>query len=761
MAAGAVLMLLVAVGAFALIARRDAGPLPPFPPPAARTEPDIAFEDFAGAAACAECHAEQHAAWSASTHGRAGGDPDARLLVRAFDGRPIQFRDGTVTPTRLADGRHAFIIRRPDRPDQVLPVDGVVGGAHLVGGGTQGFVTKFEDGTVRFLPWEMIRRENVWFCNTNTRLDRGWIPITPDMALHDCGDWPPIRTLGNVPRFATCQECHGSQIEVEGAPGRPAETHYVSLRINCESCHGPAARHVEAMRARPENARDAGDPAAAMPSLALLSKDASLEVCFRCHALKDALAPGYLPGKPFADYYGLALPLLSDAAVFPDGRIRTFAYQKGHLWSDCYLNGSMTCVDCHAPHSQEYRDANGLPLPNRFDDGQCTACHPSKAARIEEHTRHAADSPGSRCVACHMPYLQEPEVGTALRYARSDHTIPLPRPRFDAGLGVEVACADCHADRDATALQAQSEAWWGELKPHHPLVAGLAAAGDRPDRATLVRLLELPAPPHPMAEFIVLSSLFRDHLEPDGGALEPAVETRLRDAALARDPDAAALGLAALHWTRGNDRRTRRFLIERLGSLSAMETAVRRRWVVLLGFLGDAARESGNTTRAITAYNKALEVRPADAAVLLNLGLAHAAGGDAVAAESAYLASIAADSTNALAWTNLGISRAARGDTPGALAAYQRALAVDPTDALAWFNLGNLYLRADRPADAIDPYREATRFSPGLAPAHFNLARAYLTLDRIAEARTALRAGLDLDPSNTSAAEALRALEER
>src|SRR5688572_28468119 len=39
-----------------------------FPPPAAADSLSITPADFTGSAACAECHASQHRAWSASTH---------------------------------------------------------------------------------------------------------------------------------------------------------------------------------------------------------------------------------------------------------------------------------------------------------------------------------------------------------------------------------------------------------------------------------------------------------------------------------------------------------------------------------------------------------------------------------------------------------------------------------------------------------------------------------------------------------------------
>ena len=127
--------------------------------------------------------------------------------------------------------------------------------------------------------------------------------------------------------------------------------------------------------------------------------------------------------------------------------MRRFAYQENQRASDCYLSGSMKCVDCHDPHSQGYRDVTGAPLAGPLADRQCTGCHAAKAEPAGAHAHHRADSPGSRCVACHMPYLQEPEIGRTLRYARADHTVAIPRPGFDDSLGVGSACRSCHGDK--------------------------------------------------------------------------------------------------------------------------------------------------------------------------------------------------------------------------------------------------------------------------------------------------------------------------
>ena len=69
--------------------------------------------------------------------------------------------------------RYVFAVRQEGRSERRLTVDGVVGGGHLLGGGTQGFVTRVLDGTVRFMPFDYSRQLDRWFCSTTGRRDAG------------------------------------------------------------------------------------------------------------------------------------------------------------------------------------------------------------------------------------------------------------------------------------------------------------------------------------------------------------------------------------------------------------------------------------------------------------------------------------------------------------------------------------------------------------------------------------------------------------
>lgn len=715
---------------------------------------------YAGSASCAGCHTDQMAAWASSTHGRAGGVPGSRdnpvRVIAPFGGAPLRFADATVVP-RQVGGRYEFLVRRAGERDTAYAVDGVIGGGHMAGGGTQGFVTRWGDGTVRFLPFDWSRQTGRWFCHTGTRRDAGWVPITPALRLGECGDWPPSRVLGDDPRFSNCQGCHGSQVQLAfDTVSRRWRTSMATLAVNCESCHGPAARHVALMQSGAATPQDIG-----LPSLATLDTEGSVRNCLGCHSLKARL-PGRTPaGADPRAHYTLLLSQLGERPYTPDGRTRTFAYQEGHFASDCYRNGGMTCVSCHDPHSQGYRTADGVPIPGRTDDRQCTSCHGSKAGAeaVAAHTRHPAGSAGSRCVGCHMPYLQQPELGTAIRYGRSDHTIAIPRPAVDSSLGVVTACATCHAGWSTARLEAQVRGWWGALKPHAPAVAGVLAARGVTDPGEAAPLLLHPGVRDPMAQVAGVGEWLARFATPDQAAMPAEAERRLL--ALAEDPvlEVRAVALAALHYARGGVPRVRRVL-RRAATAPDPQGALRRRWALVLGGMGDGLREGGRPVEAAVAYRKALAVLPGEGALLGALGLAQAEGGAVAEAVATYQQALQADPWQVMAAVNQGVALERLGDAAGAAAAYTQATRIDPTHALGALNLGTLALRGGDVAGAVTALRQGVALDPGVAVGHFQLALALVQQGALREAQASVRRALALDPGHVEAGKLAEALAE-
>src|SRR5205823_2545218 len=82
-------------------------------------------------------------------------------------------------------------------------------------------------------------------------------------------------------------------------------------------------------------------------------------------------------------------------------------------------------------------------------DQMCLQCHTAYATKIEAHTRHPAQSEGSRCVSCHMPRIMR----SLLFKARTHEIDNIPDVEMTERFGQEEspnACLICHRDKDAS-----------------------------------------------------------------------------------------------------------------------------------------------------------------------------------------------------------------------------------------------------------------------------------------------------------------------
>ena len=694
-------------------------------------------DQFIGSKACQNCHPDQFSTWQQSTHGNAGGKPNKRRVLAPFDGTRINLQNGWFIPYS-ENGRFFFRAQENGFPERKYEVIGVVGGGHIYGGGTQTYFGLFPDGTMRLLPFDYQPSSNTWFFETNDQ--SGWVPVSKALSFRKSSEWPPSRTLGVMAEKQNCQQCHGSQIRTAFSSDKGKYiSSYTDLSINCESCHGPGKEHANLM----QYGKSIIQGYTGIKSLKTLSKQESVEVCAQCHALKDMIKPGYSPGKDFQDYFSTKFAMLGGNPFYPDGRIKAFGYQQNHVFSDCFINGSMTCVDCHNPHSNEYQDVNRIPLKGKFDNGQCTSCHMAKASNIVEHTFHKQESEGSLCTSCHMPFTQHKAVGKTIKFARADHTISIPRPLVDQALNINNACQQCHAEMSLAEVSKQMSEWYGELKPLHPLETALMKFNDNSTLEGLVGLLGSNSDPSPQV-FAGLSKAFMFNQPKETSE----IINKLKHLCSNSDVDIKGLALAYLYLLKGEDESLNSFVIKSLAASGKDQTKIRTRWSTALSYRAEDQVKKGMLIPGINLYEKAVKIWPRNVKAKKGLAESYILIGDFSKAIQTFGEIIQANAMDWQGWAGLGNTQTRLKQLDLAVEAYMRSLEINVYNPRAHLGIGNVLFKLKKNTLAEMHLQKAIDLDPSLSEAYIYLAATKIRLQDYKMAATILDRGLILSPQD-------------
>ena len=143
------------------------------------------------------------------------------------------------------------------------------------------------------------------------------------------------------------------------------------------------------------------------------------DTCIQCHSQGQPLtnpikgqyydwAVGYHAGLKLSDYWKLEEHKLGETSFthFPDGTAHKNRMQGNDFVQSLMYTRGVTCFSCHDPHGTE-NDAMLRKPVNEI----CASCHsvgsqngPHAAIHRGAHPS-PPDSPGSQCVACHMPKI--------------------------------------------------------------------------------------------------------------------------------------------------------------------------------------------------------------------------------------------------------------------------------------------------------------------------------------------------------------------
>src|SRR6266853_3192154 len=225
-----------------------------------------------------------------------------------------------------------------------------------------------------------------------------------------------------------CMFCHNAYPDLPSGHDQlrsePVFSGALPEGIDCQRCHGPGRRHVQAAQAEGATAEAISH---AIVNPARLTPARQMEVCMQCH-LETTSFPfphsifkydrgpfSYQPGEPLGNFM-LFFDHPSAGAQADRFQIVSSVYRLE--MSACFRksNGKLQCTTCHDPH--------GESAPKSYQ-GVCLQCHTTAFRRAVASGQHTASTD---CVQCHMPKRRTGDVVHAIM---TDHYIQLRKPERD------------------------------------------------------------------------------------------------------------------------------------------------------------------------------------------------------------------------------------------------------------------------------------------------------------------------------------------
>lgn len=343
----------------------------PEKPPAAKSLP--VTPQFAATNACAECHAERVESHRTTGHANTFATTADSKIARSFCGTSVSDEEPYFRYEYECDAEGLMVKMPRVFGNDRYPLHYALGsGRHAVT-----FLSLIPSASGQTVG---IEHRWSWFAEGNRK------GVTPGQA--NLVPTEEVDYFGMVFKqefLEKCVRCHTTSFDVRNHG-------LVNLRpnVDCEACHGPAAKHVELSRA------NATKDAVATIRVARPGRE-EIALCGKCHRLPEDIAPERLK-------------------KYPRSLVR---FQPvGMLQSRCFTQsqGKLSCSTCHDPHeTTTARNAAQY-------ESDCRQCHSAGKNAV------CPQSPDNNCIGCHMPAI---ELAPGLRF--HDHWIRI-RPVDDPAL---------------------------------------------------------------------------------------------------------------------------------------------------------------------------------------------------------------------------------------------------------------------------------------------------------------------------------------
>jgi len=654
---------------------------------------------YVGQEKCAQCHAEQVAAWRTSHHAQAMQVANDSTVLGNFSDAHFA-KDGVTSNFFKKNGKYFVRTDGPDGKLQDFELPYTFGVDPL-----QQYLVPFSNGRMQSLVL-------AWDSRSKQHDGQHWFHLYPDQKIEYAD---PLHWTGrNQTWNYMCADCHSTNLRKNYDLAKDSyATTWSEIDVSCESCHGPGSNHVAWAKTHKKDSYKPGDGSSGLtvdlrrasgnwvgsdPDTGTMRwkgqprSGNEINTCAPCHSRRHPITSDLRPGQPFLDAY--VPSLLDEGVYYPDGQILEEDYEWGSFIQSKMYHAGVTCSDCHDPHTAKLRTENLNAV--------CGRCHSAANFDSQQHHHHQAESAGALCVNCHMPTKTYMVVD-----ARRDHSFRVPRPDFSIAYGTPNACNQCHKDKSNEWAADTVVKWYGPNRRQEAHFVTALDAGRRglpnAEKALTALIADQGKPGIARATGL---SLLPSYLTP---ASLPTVQAALGD----------------------SDALVRSEAVRALAPLSPQE-----RVKLVAPLLTDPMRSVRNEAARLLAGTPPELLQDSQKAAL-----------DRATAE--LIASEMASAERPENHMNLALLYAQMGRTSDAESELQTALRLDPKFVPAMVNLADLYRTQHRDDEGQQWLQKAIAAAPTAAEPVYALGLLKIRQKQYPEAMSLLAKAASLQPNNT------------
>lgn len=655
-------------------------------------------DGYVGDAQCMQCHKTAFESWKKSDHDLAMQLANDTTVLGDFNDARTTI-DGVSYFFTKKNNRFTVQIKEIDGSEKEYSIGYTFGVYPL-----QQYLVDFQKGKKQVLrvSWDVVAKK--WYHQY----------AGDKMDPHDWLHWTESSQNWNT----MCAECHSTNLKKNyNSADDSFKTTYASINVSCESCHGPAEKHVFWAN----SSRDTTNLANAY----ILKGKTQLEqmtMCAPCHSRRAKLTENLVPGEYFENQY--LLQVLDTVNYHGDGQVDNEDYVYGSFVQSKMYHNDVKCSDCHNVHTLKLKkQGNNL----------CMQCHEPKYNEPSHHF-HPIGSESSQCINCHM---------TGKNYMgidfRRDHSFRVPRPDQSVVYGTPNACTECHKEKSNAWAASKVKEWYGDKRGDN-FSDGLLLStkrgmtlDERKKLDAFITDLKYPA----IARATVIDNLniiMAEQYTPILNSLKDA-SPLVRHYALMKFRNlnpADRVSIAAEH-------------------IKDTSRLVRIAVAQLLNGMPKEQLQSidQNALAKVQDELKTMLYANADFSTgRLSLGDYLLQNNDIQGAIKQYEAALKMDSLLLPVYTNLATAYSMTGDTEAAFKTLNTLLKIDPNSGRAYFLRALLNFEVKKDALGVADLNRAISIDPTDTRSSYNLATYYYQNKEWSKAEKAIKVALKIEPRN-------------